>query len=238
MAGKLYGLGLGPGDPELLTLKAYRLLKTVPVIAYPCSEDGNSVARSIVAQWLRPDQVEVPMPLPFRVGQSAASHYDRAAMRLREHLQRDQDVAILCEGEPMLYGSFMYLLNRLSRDFEAEIVPGISSTLASGAIAGCPLTYGNDILSIFPATLPIEVLRSQLVKIDAAIIIKLGRHFPRIASLLAELGLGDRALYLERVSQPMQRILPLAAVNPAEVPYWSLILIPSDRVPSASGDQS
>lgn len=237
-AGKLYGLGLGPGDPELLTLKALRLLQTVPVIAYPCSEDGTSVARNIVAQWLRSDQVEIPIPLPFRAQESAAPYYDRAALKLRNHLDQGQDVAVLCEGEPMLYGSFMYLLNRLSGHFDIEVIPGISSTLASGAIAGHPLTYGNDILSIFPATLPIEVLRTQLAKIDAAIIIKLGRHFHKISSLLGELGLDDRALYLERISQPMQRILPLAAVNPAEVPYWSLILIPSDRVPSASGDQS
>jgi precorrin-2/cobalt-factor-2 C20-methyltransferase len=236
--GKLYGLGLGPGDPELLTLKAYRLLQAVPVVAYPCSEDGISVARNIVAQWLRPDQIEVAIPLPFRVKTSAASYYDRAAIQLRNHLQAGQDVAILCEGEPMLYGSFMYLLNRLSGEFEIEVIPGISSTLVSGAVAGCPLTYGNDILSIFPATLPIEKLRTQLARVDAAVIIKLGRHFHKISALLDELGLSDRALYLERVSQPTQRILPLAAVNAAEVPYWSLILIPSDRTPLASGDQS
>lgn len=236
--GKLYGLGLGPGDPELLTLKAYRLLQTVPVVAYPCSEDGISVARGIVAQWLRPDQIEVLIPLPFRVRTSAAPYYDRAAIQLRNHLQMGQDVAILCEGEPMLYGSFMYLLNRLSGEFEIEVIPGISSTLASGAIAGCPLTYGNDIFSIFPATLPIEILRAQLAQVDAAVIIKLGRHFHKISALLDELGLSDRALYLERVSQPTQRILPLAAVNAAEVPYWSLILIPSDRAPLASDDQS
>ncbi|GAB4354814.1 MAG: precorrin-2 C(20)-methyltransferase [Cyanophyceae cyanobacterium] len=237
-SGKLYGLGLGPGDPELLTLKAYRLLQTVPVVAYPCSEDGTSVARSIVAQWLRSDQVEIPIPLPFRVQESAAPYYDRAALQLRHYLQQGQDVAVLCEGEPMLYGSFMYLLNRLSGHFKIDVIPGISSTLASGSIAGHPLTYGNDILSIFPATLPVQILKTQLAQIDAAIIIKLGRHFHKIVDLLKELGLSDRALYLERISQPMQRILPLATVNPAEVPYWSLILIPSDRIPLASGDQS
>lgn len=234
--GKLYGLGLGPGDPELLTLKAHRLLQTVPVIAYPCSEEGISVARSIVAPWILPHQIEIPMPLPFRVQQSAAPGYDRAATVLRGYLQRGQDVAVLCEGEPMLYGSFMYLLNRLGGEFTTEIVPGISSTLASGAIAGRPLTYGNDVLSIFPATLPAETLRHQLMRADAAIILKLGRHFRKVDALLRDLGLRDRALYLERVSQPQQQILPLSRVNPDQVPYWSLILLPSDRAPRASGD--
>src|SRR6478672_4038161 len=132
--GKLYGLGIGPGDPELLTLKAHRILTSVAVVAYPILENGKSVARAIVADFLRPEQVELPMPFPFSVERSAQPYYDTAAAQIAEHLRAGRDVAVLCEGEPMLYGSFMYLFQRLAGQFHTEIVPGISSTLASAAM--------------------------------------------------------------------------------------------------------
>jgi precorrin-2/cobalt-factor-2 C20-methyltransferase len=228
--GKLYGLGVGPGDPELLTLKAHRILTTVPVVAYPTlAATGTSVARQIVAEFIRPDQVELPLPFPFRVEQLAAPNYDQAATRLAEYLRAGQDVAVLCEGEPMLYGTFMYLWQRLAGQFETEVVPGISSTLASAALLGVPLTYQNDVLSILPATLDTASLRDRLAVADAAVIIKLGRHFAKVRTLLAELGLLERALYLEWASLPHQRTRPVVDLDPAEIPYWSLIVIPSAR---------
>jgi precorrin-2/cobalt-factor-2 C20-methyltransferase len=229
--GKLYGLGIGPGDPELLTLKAHRILTRVAVVAYPILENGKSVARAIVADFLRPDQVELPMPFPFSVEQSAQPYYDTAAAQIAEHLRAGRDVAVLCEGEPMLYGSFMYLFQRLAGQFHTEIVPGISSTLASAAMLGAPITFRNDILTIMPATLAGDILRDRLAVVDAAVIIKLGRHFTKVRSILAELGLLDRALYIERATQPNQRIVPIHEVDPAVVPYWSLILIPSQTQP-------
>lgn len=150
--GRLYGLGIGPGDPELLTLKAYRILKQVPVIAYPTLENGKALARSIVADYIRTDQIEIPMPLPFSVERSSQPYYDQAAIKIAQHLTAGQDVAVLCEGDPMLYGTFMYLFNRLADQFQTEVVPGISSTFASAAMLGAPITYRNDVLSIMPAT--------------------------------------------------------------------------------------
>lgn len=229
--GRLYGLGIGPGDPELLTLKAHRILTTVPVIAYPTLENGKVLARAIVADFLRPDQLEIPMPLPFSVERSSQPYYDIAAEKIAEHLSAGRDVAVLCEGEPMLYGTFMYLFNRLSRRFPTEIVPGISSTMASAAMLGAPITYRNDVLSIMPATLDEATLRDRLAVADAAVIIKLGRHFAKVRHILDELGLLDRALYIERATQLNQRIVAIAEVNPAEVPYWALILIPSQTQP-------
>ncbi|PZV11023.1 MAG: precorrin-2 C(20)-methyltransferase [Leptolyngbya sp.] len=230
--GRLYGLGIGPGDPELLTLKAHRILTSVPVIAYPTMENGKVLARAIVAGFIRPDQLEIPMPLPFSVERSSQPYYDSAAEKIAEHLTAGQDVAVLCEGEPMLYGSFMYLFQRLAGRFPTEVVPGISSTMASAAMLGEPITFRNDVLSIMPATLDAATLRDRLAVVDAAVIIKLGRHFAKVRTVLDELGLLDRALYIERATQPTQRIVAIAEVDPAEVPYWSLILIPSQTQPT------
>jgi len=225
--GKLYGLGIGPGDPELLTLKAHRILTSVPVIAYPTLENGKVLARAIVAGFIRPGQLEIPMPLPFSVERSSQPYYDLAAAEITKHLEMGQDVAVLCEGEPMLYGSFMYLFNRLSPRFETEVVPGISSTLASAAMLGKPLTYRNDVLSIMPATLDEVTLRDRLRVADAAVIIKLGRHFAKVYQILEELELLERSLYIERATMANQKITPIKEVNQAEVPYWALIMIPS-----------
>lgn len=225
--GRLYGLGIGPGDPELLTLKAYRILRSVPVIAYPTMENGKVLARAIVADFLRPEQIEVPMPLPFSPVRSSQPAYDVAAEKLTKHLSAGRDVAVLCEGEPFLYGSFMYLFNRLSLKFHTEVVPGISSTMASASALGVPLTYRNDVLTIMPATLEADILRDRLAVADAAVIIKLGRHFSKVRDVLSELGLLSRSLYIERATMPNQRIVPIAEVNAADVPYWALIMIPS-----------
>ena len=226
-AGRLYGLGIGPGDPELLTLKAYRILRSVPVIAYPTMENGKVLARAIVADFLRPEQIEVPMPLPFSPVRSSQPAYDVAAEKLAEHLSAGRDVAVLCEGEPFLYGSFMYLFNRLSSKFHTEVVPGISSTMASASALGVPLTYRNDVLSIMPATLEADILRDRLAVADAAVIIKLGRHFSKVRDVLSELGLLSRSLYIERATMPNQRIVPITDIDAADVPYWALIMIPS-----------
>ncbi len=231
-SGRLYGLGIGPGDPELLTLKAYRILTSVPVIAYPQTlENGKVLARAIVADFIRPDQIEIPMPLPFSVARSSQPYYDIAAEKIAQHLKAGQDVAVLCEGEPTLYGTFMYLFNRLSGQFHTEIVPGISSTMASAAIMGVALTYRNDVLSIIPATLEETTLRDRVAVADAIVIIKLGRHFAKVRKILEDLGLLNRALYIERVTQPHQQIIPITEVDPVDVPYWALILIPSHTQP-------
>lgn len=229
--GRLYGLGIGPGDPELLTLKAYRILTSVPVIAYPTLESGKALARAIVADFIRPEQIELPMPLPFSTEQSAQPYYDIAAENIAQHLTKGQDVAVLCEGDPMLYGSFMYIFNRLSAHFQTEVVPGISSTFASASVLGAPLAYGYDVLSIMPATLDATILRDRLAVADAAIIIKLGRHFAKVRTVLEELGLLSRALYIEYATMPNQRTCLITEIESTEVPYWAMILIPSQREP-------
>ncbi|NEP06593.1 MAG: precorrin-2 C(20)-methyltransferase, partial [Okeania sp. SIO4D6] len=234
--GRLYGLGIGPGDPELLTLKAHRILTTVPVIAYPISENGKALARAIVSDFIRPDQIEISMSLPFDVKRSPHPYYDIAATKIAEYLKVGTDVAVLCEGEPMLYGSFMYLFQRLSRQFPTEIVPGISSIMASAAMLGVPITYRNDVLSIIPATLDEITLSDRLAVVDAAVIIKLGRHFTKVRRVINRLGLLHRALYIERATQSNQQIVDITEVKQVDVPYWSLILIPSQMEMGSGGD--
>ncbi len=229
--GNLYGLGIGPGDPELLTIKAHRILTSVPVIAYPTMESGKVLARAIVADYIRPEQIEVPMPLPFSVERSSQPSYDLGAAKIAEHLEAGRDVAVLCEGDPMLYGSFMYIFNRLSDRFHTEVIPGISSTFASAAMLGAPLTYRNDVLSIMPATLEADILRDRLAVADAAIIIKLGRHFAKVKAVLEELNLFSRALYIERATMPNQTIKQISEVEPDNVPYWAIVMIPSQTNP-------
>jgi precorrin-2/cobalt-factor-2 C20-methyltransferase len=229
--GRLYGLGLGSGDPELLTLKAYRLLQAAPVVAYPVSDGGKSLSRSIVADYLRKDQIEVPLWYPFKLEQSSQPYYDEAALKLTEYLNLGQDVVVLCEGDPFFYGTFMYLFNRLSHQFQTEVVPGVSSIMASAAMLETPLTYRNDVFVVLPGILSAEILAERLVIADAAVIIKLGKNFSKVYGVLEQLGLLDRARYIERATMPNQKIVPIRDVNPAEVPYFALISIPSQWQP-------
>lgn len=231
MAGRLYGIGIGPGDPELLTLKAFRVLRSSSVVAYPLSDSGLKLARSIVAEYLRPEQIEVPLYYPFKLEESAQPYYDKAAETLAEHLREGRDVVVLCEGDPFFYGSFMYLYNRLSDRFQTEVIPGVSCVMASPAVLGTPLTYRNDVFMVLSAILPTEELASRLAIADAAAIIKLGRHFSKVVEVLKQVGLYDRAKYIERATMPAQRIVPLSELDPTQVPYFSMIVIPSQWQP-------
>jgi precorrin-2/cobalt-factor-2 C20-methyltransferase len=225
--GHLYGLGIGPGDPELLTIKALRILQSVPVIAYPVSEKQLSLARSIVAPYLTGNQIEIPIVLPFKLEQSSQPYYDQAAIQLAAHLSAGADVAVLCEGDPLFFGTFMYLYTRLADKFPTTVVPGISSVMASASALGVPLSYRNDVFMVLSAILPAEVLTARLAVADAAVIIKLGKHFSKVCGVLQKLGLMERAKYIERATMPNQRIIPIQEVNPEAVPYFSLIVIPS-----------
>ncbi|WP_341897870.1 precorrin-2 C(20)-methyltransferase [Ferrovibrio terrae] len=226
MSATLYGLGIGPGDPELITLKALRLLQTADVVAYPAPEDGDSLARRIVAPHLSGKQIELAIRMPLTVARfPAQAVYEQAAGDIGTHLQAGRSVAVLCEGDPFLYGSFMYLFGRLAETFPVEVVPGVSSLTACAAALKHPLVSRNDVLTIIPAPLDDETITAKLLHTDAAAILKLGRHGPRIVALLQQLGLADRAQYIERATMAEQRILPLKDVDPASIPYFAMILV-------------
>ena len=226
MSGILYGLGVGPGDPELITLKAHRLLRECNVIAYPAPDDGQSFARSIVAEYLKPEQLEIPIIIPMRTQRFPAQNvYDRAAKEIAAQLDAGNDVAVLCEGDPFFYGSFMYLFERLSAHYTTQIVPGVSSLMASAAALGRPIAARNDVLSVIPAPLDDDAIRQRLAQGEAIAFIKVGRHFERICRLIDEAGLTGSAGYLERVSLDNEKIMALEDVSASEVPYFSMILI-------------
>lgn len=224
--GTLYGVGVGPGDAELLTLKAHRLIRDTKIIAYPAPDSGTSFARSIVAEFLTNAHIEIPMIVPMRVSRFPAKEvYDQASIEIASHLDSGQDVVVLCEGDPFFYGSFMYLFERLVADYVIEVVPGVSSIMAGASMLGRPLAARNDRLAIIPAPLDDEAIMSQLHNADAAVIMKIGRHFERVYNLIEREGLMASSAYLERVTLPTQKIMPLADAKGANAPYFSLILI-------------
>ena len=226
MSGKVIGLGVGPGDPELITVKALRLLRRAPVVAYPAPEDGASFARAVVARWLTPAQREIPIRVPMAGARFPPREiYDAAARRIAAELASGRDVAVLCQGDPFFYGSFMYLFGRLAERHPVLVVPGVSSLTACAAAARFPLAAREDALIVLPAALTEQQLLCRLAEIEAAAIIKLGRHFAKVRGVLERLGLAANARYIERASLAGERVLPLDAVAAAEVPYFSMILL-------------
>lgn len=226
MTGTLYGLGIGPGDPELITLKALRLLRAAPVLAYPAPEQGESLARRIVAPHIEDEKTEVAIRMPLVESRFPAQRvYDRAAEELGEHLAAGRDVAVLCEGDPFFYGSFMYLFGRMAERFPVEVVPGVSSLTACAAVLGAPLAARNDVLTVIPAPLGEAEIKARLAGAEAAAVIKLGRHFDKVRQVLGELGLAEHARYVEHATMASQRSMPLDAVVGDDVPYFSMILV-------------
>jgi len=225
-SGTLYGLGIGPGDPELITLKALKILKSVPVVAYPAPETGDSLARAIAAPHLEGGQTEIAIRTPMTPGNFPADDvYNHYASEISIHLGEGRDVAVLCEGDPFLYGSFMYIFTRLSGDFDVQVVPGVSSLGAVAASAGRPLVSRNQILTILPAPLGEEDLEKRLAGTDAAAVMKVGRHLEKVKRVLGRLGLAAGATYVEHASLPDERVCPLAEVSGDAVPYFSMILV-------------
>jgi precorrin-2/cobalt-factor-2 C20-methyltransferase len=209
--GVLYGVGLGPGAPDLLTLRAARLVSGAGVIAYPTLAGGASFARSIVADLIAPGAEEIVMDIPMTVERAPAqAAYDDGAARIAAVLAEGRDVVCLCEGDPFFYGSFMYLFARLSGRFDVQVVPGVTSVSGGSARAGLPLVARNERLTVLPGPLPEAELRARIDGAEALAILKVGRHLPKIRAVIAGLGLLDRAVYVERVSLPGEVVCPLA----------------------------
>jgi len=226
MTGTLYGLGVGPGDPELITLKALRILQAVPVIAWPAPPEGESLARAIAAPHIAHDPIEIPIRMPLTPTRFPdRSVYDAAAVEIGAHLAEGRDVAALCEGDPFFYGSFMYLYERIADDYPVVTVPGISSLMATAAVSKGPLAARNDVLSVVPAPLPADALRRAIDGADCVAVIKLGRHFGKVRAVLADMGLTGHARYVAHATMPDQSACPLGEVAGDTVPYFSMILV-------------
>ena len=225
MTGVLYGVGLGPGAPDLMTLRAARLIEGAGVVAYPSLAGAASFARAIAAELIAPNAQEIVMDVPMSVERAPAqAAYDKGAAEIAAALDAGQDVVCLCEGDPFFYGSFMYLFARLSNNYRVEIVPGVTSVTACAARAGLPLAARNERLTVLPGPLPEDELRSRIEGADSVVIMKVGRHLAKIRGVIDALGLTDQAVYVERATLPEEVVLPLAKA-PEKAPYFSMILL-------------
>ena len=222
--GTLYGLSVGPGDPELMTIKAIKILSKVNILAYPAPLEGASIARQIVDPHLEKTYTEIPIRMPLQtISFPIDTIYENAANQITSKLKLGLDVAVLCEGDSFFYGSFLYLHQRIVESFNVEVIPGVSSPMACAATLGKPLAARNDALIILPATLPEESLIKRMELADSVIIIKVGRHITKVISALRNSGLLENAHYVERASMPNQRIFNLADA-PSPAPYFSIII--------------
>jgi precorrin-2/cobalt-factor-2 C20-methyltransferase len=225
MSGILYGLGVGPGDPDLLTIKAARILMAVPVIAYPAPLEGESLARSIAASHIPAGKTEIAIRLAMTTERTQANQaYDQGAREIAEHIAAGRDVAVLCEGDPLFFGSFAYILERLAGSCEIKIIPGVSSLGACSALSQIPMVIQEEMLAVIPATRSEEEIARLLEKADAAAIMKVGRHLPKIIRLLEKAGMAKNARCVVRASMEGQKLLSLDEAATDGVPYFSMIL--------------
>lgn len=234
-SGRLIGVGTGPGDPELLTLKALRALGEADVIAHFLKAGRNGNARRIVApHW--PDAVE-ELPLAYPVttemarGEAGyrdaiAGFFDEAAAAIAAHLDAGRSVAVLSEGDPLFYGSYMHIHVRLAHRYATDVIPGVTSLSGCWSDAGLPLMQGDDVFTVLPGTLPVETLAERLAGTDAAAIMKVGRNLPKIRDALAHAGKLDGAVYVERGTMADGRVIPLAERDDSPAPYFSVVLVP------------
>ncbi|MEV0303347.1 precorrin-2 C(20)-methyltransferase [Streptomyces prasinus] len=236
MSGKLYGVGLGPGDPSLMTVRAVEVIAGADVIAYHSARHGRSIARSIAAKHIRADHVEEPLVYPVTTettdhpgGYQGAmdDFYAEASARLAAHLDAGRTVAVLAEGDPLFYGSYMHMHKRLADRYDTEVIPGVTSVSAAAARLGTPLAEGEEVLTILPGTLPEEELTARLAATDAAVVMKLGRTFPKVRRAMERAGRLAEARYVERATMAGERLAGLAAVEADSVPYFSVAVLPS-----------
>ncbi|GAA0688752.1 precorrin-2 C(20)-methyltransferase [Kitasatospora atroaurantiaca] len=240
MTGRLYGVGLGPGDPSLITVRAAELIGKADVVAYHSARHGRSIARSIAARYLTGGQIEEKLVYPITVettdhpgGYRGAldEFYEEAADRLAAHLDAGRDVVVLAEGDPFFYGSYQHMHKRLAYRYPTEVVPGVTSISAAAARLGMPLVEAEEVLTIIPGTLPEEELTARLAATDSAVVMKLGRTFPAVRRALERAGRLEDAQYVERATMDGERTEPLADVDPSTVPYFSVAVLPSKVAP-------
>ena len=237
MRGTLSIVGVGPGDPELLTLKAARVIGSSPCVAFFAKRGRPGHARGIAGERIGPDAELLRFEYPFTTELSVVDpryladigrFYERCAARLAERLASGVDAALLCEGDPFFYGSAMYVFDRLRGEFAHQIIPGVTGMSGCWSAADLPFTHGDDVLQVLPGTLDRQRLAARLALGDAAVIMKVGGNFPKIRQALDDAGLLERALYVEYGTMPGERILPLRQIeHPApDAPYFSMILVP------------
>ena len=235
--GRIVGLGLGPGDPQLVTVRAQRWLAQARQVAYFRKRGRPGRARRIAQTWLAPQAVEHAMEYPVTTElpfdspayiDRLARFYDHWVERL-EALAAQDDVVVLCEGDPFFYGSFMHLYERLRRRgrVPVEVVPGLPGMVGCWWACGQPMAWGDDVLTVLMGTLPEDDLVRHMQQADALVVMKVGRHLGRVRRALARAGRLARAWLVQEGTMEGQQVQPLAAVDEqAPCPYFALVLVP------------
>jgi len=233
--GRLIGVGVGPGDPELITMKAVRLLKTADVIVHFAKNGAAGKARTIAAGYLRDGVTELALhyPLTTEVDKDCAAYrdamsafYNTSAAAIAGHLDAGRTVAVICEGDPLFYGSFMHLHVRLSTRYPSEVIAGVTGMSGAWTAAATPIAQGDDVFVVVPATLPEAELERRLADADAAVIMKIGRHLPKVRAALTRCGRLSRAIYVERATMGNAVMMPLAKKPDDVAPYFAIVLVP------------
>ena len=232
---RLIGVGVGPGDPELLTLKAMRTLQKAEVVAHFAKAGNASNARAIVASHLRPGvtEIELRYPLTTEIPRSTPAYcntmrdfYDASARAVSAHLDAGRSVAVICEGDPLFYGSYMHLHVRLAPRYPTDVIAGVTGMSGCWSAVGTPMAQGNDVFTVLPATLSDSELQRRLADADGAVVVKLGRHLPKVRRALERTGRLERAIYVERGTMANARSMALAACADAQAPYLAVVLVP------------
>ena len=233
--GTLIGVGVGPGDPELLTLKAIRVLKEVEVIAHFAKAGNASNARATIVGHIRPDMTELTFryPVTTEIPRNTPDYcdrmrtfYDDSAATVAAHLDAGHRVAVICEGDPLFYGSYMHLHVRLAARYPTEVVAGVTGMSGCWSAVATPIAQGNDVFTVLPGTLSENELERRLEDANCAVIMKLGRNLPKVRRALRRAGRLDRAIYVERGTTANAASMRLTAKMDDEAPYLSMVLVP------------
>lgn len=235
MSGRIYGIGLGPGDPELMSVKSHRLLGEARYVAYFRKEGRAGRARTLVNGLIPETAQEVPMEYPVtteiplsdpRYNEMLSTFYANCTQHLMDLIQRGEDVVVLCEGDPFFYGSFMHLYERLKDRADVEVVPGITGMSAAWTATGAPITWGDDVLTVLMGTLSEEELSRNMAQADALVVMKIGRNFSKIRDALKAAGKYDTAWMVEYAAMEGQTVQPLSEVAADhKAPYFSIIIV-------------
>jgi precorrin-2/cobalt-factor-2 C20-methyltransferase len=235
VSGRLIGIGVGPGDPELMTLKAMRVLGEADLVVHFAKNGNASQARMIAASHLRAGTQELPLYYPMTSERPSngsvyrdalREFYDDAATILATHLDAGRAVAVICEGDPLFYGSYMHLHVRLAPRYPTQVIAGVTGMSGCWSAVGAPIAQGDDVFMVLPATLPEPELERRLKDADAAVVMKLGRHLPKIRRALTSIGRLDRAIYVERGSTKASVMMRLADKPDDAAPYFAIVLVP------------
>lgn len=232
--GTIYGVGLGPGDPDLMSVRADRLLRSARHVAYFRKPGRTGQARKIVNGMIPGDAIEFAMEYPVtteiplsdpRYNEVLAEFYETCTAHLKTLAELGEDVVVLCEGDPFFYGSFMHLYSRLRDAAAVEIVPAITGMSGAWTATGDPITWGDDILTVLVGTLPEEILAERMAQTDALVVMKIGRNINKIKRALKTAGLYDRAWIVEYAQMPNQTVTRLSEACDAKTPYFSIIIV-------------